>query len=546
MFTGASSPGHPGSSRRPGSAHRRPQPHTFDGIVTPRTPTGLAYTHPDIEVDAVVAVLVKGGFEPTGDATVHRTVLDTFDGRLNAAGLRLEVRESVDRHLVLTGGGPAAAHVAVSEPPRFSLDLPGGPLRARLAPVLGVRALLPVATVTVRERVVVQRDKWGKTVGSVVVHDRVAGWHGPPWLVEVEELTGYAKPAEETRTLLESLGLQQSGVDLMALAAAAAGTDLRGHTASPTVGLDRTEPSFDAFRRVLANLADEVDANWEGTVGAVDPEFLHDLRVGVRRTRSVLAQSKRVLPVEVRDRFREGFGWLGGATGAARDLDVYVMEWDSYIAPLGAQVAGALGPLAHHLAVRRQSEHATLTTLLTSGRYHDLMVAWRAWLDAPADRQDLGIDAPTPIGLVAAHRIAAANERLVSRGRGIGPGTPAEELHELRKDAKKLRYLLECFGAVLPPGEGKAFVRRLKALQENLGEHQDTEVHTTQLRAMSHDLHQTGDAGAETLVAMGQLAGEFERRRMVARAAFAERFAAYDTPRTRRTLGVLLAAAANG
>ena len=49
-----------------------------------------------------------------------------------------------------------------------------------------------------------------------------------------------------------------------------------------------------------------------------------------------------------------------------------------------------------------------------------------------------------------AKRIARAQANLVDHGRLIGPDTPAEQVHDLRKDAKKLRYLLECFGSLLP------------------------------------------------------------------------------------------------
>jgi len=532
------------------------------------------FRHPDLGVEPVVVALEQGGFEVSPPVARRRTLLDTFDGRLHAAGLRLELREAAGNTLVLTGGGPAPAHVQVAVTPRSASDLPAGPLRARLAPVLDVRALLAVVSVTARQRVIVRRDNLGKVVATATVYDHVAigkapgAMPGPGWVVEVAELAGYAKAAQRARDLLGSLGLNPEEGDLLGLAADAAGVDLRGHVASPTVVLDRAEPALESFRRVLANLADEIDANWEGTVGHVDAEFLHDLRVAVRRTRSVLAQSKRVLPAGVRNRFREEFGWLGAATGPARDLDVYVIEWDSYVSPLGPDVTASLAPLVRHLADRRQTEHARLADLLGSARYHDLMTAWRLWLRAPvdadtqdsdtqdadtqdsdsqdSDTQDAGADASKPIGKVAARRIAVANDNLVARGRGIGPDTPAEELHELRKDAKKLRYLLECFGALLPPGERKAFVQRLKALQDNLGEHQDTEVHAAQLLAMSHELHDSGKAGAETLVAMGQLAGEFERRRIGARTEFAERFAAYDTAKTKSTLATLLESAARG
>jgi CHAD domain-containing protein len=511
------------------------------------------FLHPELGVEPVVAALAQQGFVAGPALSLRRTLLDTFDGRLHGAGLRLELREasSPPQALVLAGAGPASAPVAVTRPPRFGPDLPQGPLRARLAPVLEVRALLPVVSVTARRRVALRRDRLGKVVATATVYDQVAvdqpgpaaAGAGPRWVVEVDELAGYAKAAQQARVVLGSLGLDTRETDLLALAAEAAGVDLRGRTSSPTIMLDHGEPALDAFRRVLANLADEIDANRDGAAGHVDAEFLHDLRVAVRRTRSVLAQSKRVVPPEVRDRFRDGFGWLGAATGPARDLDVYVMEWDSYVAPLGAEVTGALAPLVDHLADRRRREHDALAMLLGSARYHDLMDAWHLWLRDPVDSDAAGAEASTPIARVATRRIAAANDRLVTRGRGIGPGTPAEELHELRKDAKKLRYLLECFGALAPQGERKAFVQRLKSLQDNLGEHQDTEVHAAQLRAMSHELHDSGRAGAETLVAMGQLAGEFERRRTKARAEFAERFAAYDTAKTRGALDALLAAA---
>ena len=116
----------------------------------------------------------------------------------------------------------------------------------------------------------------------------------------------------------------------------------------------------------------------------------------------------------------------------------------------------------------------------------------------------------------------------------IRPQTPADQVHDLRKDAKKLRYLLECFGSLLPDSPRKAFVRRLKALQDNLGEHQDAEVHVTELRAISRELHQDG-ASSDTMLAIGQLTERLDERRIVARAEFAERFAAYDTKATQQT-----------
>ena len=120
-------------------------------------------------------------------------------------------------------------------------------------------------------------------------------------------------------------------------------------------------------------------------------------------------------------------------------------------------------------------------------------------------------------------------------GRAITNASPATQLHELRKDAKRLRYLLECFAGMFPDAATKPFVRCLKVVQENLGQHQDNEVHAAELRTMATDMAAAG-ASPHTLVAIGELAGAVDRRRADARAAFAEIFTDYQSKKTRRLL----------
>lgn len=505
-----------------------------------------SFTSSEARLGELSRVLAGARFVVGPWMSLRRTVLDSFDGRLHAAGLRLEVLDDGRRELVLTGAGDVA-HGPVGAAPRFAPDLPAGPLRARLAPLLDVRALLPVLRVTGRRAVAVFEDGRGKRQVAVVLHAGVTvdGAPAPVWAAEVVELQGYPKAAERARRLLRGAGLEPHAGDVIDLLAAGAGVSLAGYSGSPTVALDRGEPALHGFRRVLANLADAVDANWQGTVDATDPEFLHDLRVAVRRTRSVLSQAKRVLPAGVRDEYREAFGWVGAVTGPARDLDVYVIEWDGYVAGLDAGAAGALQPLLDHIVGRREDAHAALADALRSDRYREVMAGWRAWLGAPVDACGTpGRDADRAVGRVAADRIAAAQVRLVAQGRAIDDASPAEALHELRKDAKRLRYLLECFGGVLAAGPRKAFVQRLKSLQDNLGEFQDTEVHAAQLRTFSEELFAAPATTAGTLVAAGQLAAGFEARRQAARAEFARRFATYDTKETRSILDGMLRTAA--
>ena len=146
--------------------------------------------------------------------------------------------------------------------------------------------------------------------------------------------------------------------------------------------------------------------------------------------------------------------------------------------------------------------------------------------------------AEQPLGAVVAKRIRKAHRRIIDDGRQIGATSPAESLHDLRKQAKKLRYLLECFADLFPAEGRKAFVKRLKRLQDLLGDHQDAEVHADELRRAAERLPPA--TGTATYVAIGQLVEHLERTRQAARDDFADRFAEYDSKQTRRILNDLL------
>ena len=71
-----------------------------------------------------------------------------------------------------------------------------------------------------------------------------------------------------------------------------------------------------------------IEANLEGTIADLDSEFLHDFRVSVRRSRAVQRELKGVFAPAELARFRAEFRWLQQVTGDARDLDVYVLEFE--------------------------------------------------------------------------------------------------------------------------------------------------------------------------------------------------------------------------
>lgn len=306
----------------------------------------------------------------------------------------------------------------------------------------------------------------------------------------------------------------------------------------PATDIERSTAAVAGYRAVFGGLADEVERNWHGALLGVDPERLHDLRVALRRTRSVLAAAGGVLPGAERHRFRDEFRWLARRTSAPRDLDVALLDWDANLAALPPDAADALGPARAVLQARCVASHAELAAALRSERAWRTMREWRAFL-AEGRAPDPARRAVSPVGHVVARRIRTRHRRLVAHGRAVRDDSPAERLHEVRKDAKNLRYLVECFVGLLPERDDTRFVDALKDLQRNLGEHQDAAVHADQIRSLATALDRRERPA--TLIALAQLAEIVDDRRARARAEFAERFADFDAGRTRRALRRLLA-----
>lgn len=527
-------------------------------------------------VGSVVEVLAAAGIVLGPPEPLHRTRFDTFDGRLHAAGLRLEARTTATsgnagHALMVVGYDGPPARLFLSAPlessqsrPLSLASLPAGPLRGRLQRAAGNRALLAqVALRSVRSSGTATDDDG---IPQAIVHldtdlaiDPVATLsavdrHGgdltpaslPAWTVEIEELPGRAAAAQRLHEALDTALRTNDGPqpgrmtgDALERATVAIGLDRTGWRGPERPDLARHEPAIVGVRKVLRSFADALDATWDGAADNIDDEFLHELRISVRRTRSLLAQARGILPKDVRSAQREAFRWLGTVTSPARDLDVYVAGWPRLTSPLSDAEARALEPVLAHLAGQQAVAHTDVALALRSRTGRQLREDWRAWLDLPDGEVAGGRDATSPLGQVIGARIMGAQQQLLTHGRTIHDTSPAGQLHELRKDGKRLRYLLEGFGHLGGRKRSQAMIGHLKALQDSLGAHQDAEVQAEGLRRALHELAEEedeGTAGAATMAAGERLITALERRKAEERADFHDRFAAYDRKKARRTL----------
>jgi CHAD domain-containing protein len=319
-------------------------------------------------------------------------------------------------------------------------------------------------------------------------------------------------------------------------ALAAAGRRAGDYTGRLEVSLDGSAPAGAAVAAVLLRLLEMLEANVDGAVRDLDTEFLHDLRISVRRTRSGLTLAGGTLPAGLAARFADEFKWLGDLTTPVRDLDVYVLGLDGTTGDWDDGGLEALQPFRRYLAQRRRAERRRLLAGLRSRRFTQLIGDWRVALLAVSDQSVA--DAPTTASLAAAG-ITRGYRRIVKRGSAITPASPAEELHELRKRCKQLRYLMEYFASLHNPTSHRKMIKELKALQDCLGRFQDSHTQREAIGARADQMAGERAVPAATLLAMGRLGAGLESRQRDARAEFASRFNRFASTKTARIVKAL-------
>ncbi|KHK60299.1 metal-chelation protein CHAD [Burkholderia sp. A9] len=246
-------------------------------------------------------------------------------------------------------------------------------------------------------------------------------------------------------------------------------------------------------RSALFALSGDIAAQWLGNEGGVldrdDPEFVHQMRVALRRLRTLM----RFFPRFADDQWQETFGvdlrWLAALLGTVRDWDVFSTESLPALIAADGGSADWSGTLD---AARAQTVAARveLRQALHSARYARLVLGWLEWLSMlalPAAASD-DDDAPS-LRRHATKRVRRLFGHLYASPSLTSLDTAAR--HQVRIDAKRLRYALEFFASLASRRTRTETVKTLARVQSVLGEANDTIValhHLEQLAAPAYQL----------------------------------------------------------
>ena len=529
------------------------------------------------DITSAVLAALAGEFavvpEPgaTGAGIRRTTWLDTFDWRLHKAGLSLEyVPRRGGSELRLSGPatgagadpGTAATQLVTgwqASRPQLLAPLAGGPVGARVASLVAPRALIPVVATSTVTSVYRLLNEDSKTVARLLI-DRPSVGSGqqaqplPPRLT-IAEVRGYLGQARRATRLVAAVpGVEPASTLLVADALRAIGRRPGDYSNKVDTAINAGMPAGAAAAAILLRLLDTIEANVDGTLRDIDTEFLHDLRVSVRRSRSALKLFGDALGLagdEVAF-FAAEFKWVGDLTTPTRDLDVHLLDFEETARGLAAAKPDDLEPFRAYLEQRRRKEFRALVRGLRSARFTGLTREWRSRLNAI--QQDNEVPARVSrgrsgqiqgaaggtAGLLAAERTRVAFAKVARRGAAITADTPAESLHDLRKRCKELRYALEFFAPLYDAAGYAKVVGDLKRLQDCLGEFQDTEVQIGEIRVLAAAMLEAREAPAVTLLAMGEVTAGLAARQRAARADFERRFAAFADVDGQRRMSALL------
>ena len=309
---------------------------------------------------------------------------------------------------------------------------------------------------------------------------------------------------EETPLRLETLSKSDRGYAILT-------EDAIGWSKASPLVLDPAMTGMRALETILRHNLAHVLTNERAAREGHDPEGVHQVRLGVRRLRSVLSLFRSVLPAETVTALNEELKWLAGEMSAARNLDVFV---DELLRPVQEAFEGDtdLTQLEAIARARRGAAYEQVRTAFATARYTALLlqigrlVESRTWQEtlAPEAAQRLG----EPARILAAALLSERYRRVRKRGRGFGKLT-AQDRHKLRLGVKKLRYAAECFRSLFEGEATPGYLKGLSRLQDSLGHLNDVETASELLK--EHEPHDGSPQAAALTRASGLVIGWYKR-----------------------------------
>ncbi|MFI4936665.1 MAG: CHAD domain-containing protein [Caulobacterales bacterium] len=275
----------------------------------------------------------------------------------------------------------------------------------------------------------------------------------------------------------------------------------------------------EAFRVVAYACLRQIAGNAERLRERAAPEVVHQLRVGLRRLRSLLTTFGPVVDDARLPALKAELAWLTIELDAARNLDV-LLQGDYRAALREKENADGLKGLGARLRGARRIAYARAAAAVESERFRRLLLDVLTWIEIGAWTAEAAKGAEAreqPVLRFARKALSRRRRRIVRTGADLAALEPPAR-HRLRIAAKKMRYAADVFAGLFGRRpRARRFIDALKAVQDRLGELNDIVVG----EALAHEVAAGGgwtgavtatDAEAEAAFTAGRITGAQKAR----------------------------------
>lgn len=420
-------------------------------------------------------------------------------------------------------------------------NLPSGKLKAHLKKTLGDRAMMKVATVMINRQMFVKRNKDEKIVLRFqfdeykLLNQKTGKFRLFGKRIILIPLRGYTSALTRVKAKLANKPqLMEVRSDIALEILEHCGFKPDDQSVKPGTTLVGELSTDTSARLILRDLFETVTRNGEGILDKMDTEGLHGFRIAVRKTRSLLTQLNGVFDASTLKKYKMEFKWLGSITTQARDMDVYLQEFEDYRLMLPEQMREHLVSLQRIILKKQQYGYEKLFKALKSKRYLQLKQGYKEFLYQPLINRSALRNAEIPVKQVINQRIWKLYKKVLKEGSAINENSPSEQLHELRKMCKKLRYMIEIFKMLYEKNKIRDIIRELKKLQDNLGDFNDLNIQCNTLRVLVDELKNDAALEDDSKSAMEYLIRYLQELSKKARSEFSTHFNEFSQTHNQR------------